>query len=160
NQKGRAVIGKWRDQTAKFNINSDGWNAVRNYTAKRLPGITRIAVIGDSYVLAINVDPESAMSAVLERGLVKKGFKAEVYPFGNWRGSASHYLAMMRYVRARFSPDLYIINIVHGDIPESFASADRAIYFGVRESGDSFEEVPPVMYQPSPVRRLIGHLAI
>ena len=116
-------------------------------------------MIGDSYVLAMNVDTAAAMTAMLESSLLKRGMKVEVYPFGNWSASASHYLAMMRYARVRFSPDLYI-NIVHADILESLTIPDRAIYFSVRANGDSFEEVPPKVYQPSSVRRLIGHLAI
>ena len=102
------------------------------------------------------------MSAVLENALLQRGLKIEVYPFGISSASASHYLAIMRYVRARFSPDLYIVNIVHNDIQDSLAATtgDRAIYFGVRQSGDSFEEVPPKIYQPSLLRRIIGHWAI
>jgi len=70
--------------------------------------------------------------------------------------------SVMRYVRARFSPDLYIVNIVHNDIQDSLAATtgDRAIYFGVRQDGDSFKEVPPKIYQPSLLRRIIGHWAI
>lgn len=160
NQKGTSVVGKWGDHKAKFNINSDGWNAVRDYTPQRSAGTTRLAVIGDSIVLATNVDPSSSMSAFLERALLKRDMNVEVYPFGQWSASASHYLVMMRYVRKRFSPELYIITIVHGDISESIADPARSIYFGVRENGDSFEEVPPQPYQPSSNRRLIGHLAI
>jgi len=160
NQTGTYVIGKLRNHTSRFTINSDGWNATRDYTAERASTVKRIAVIGDSYVLALNVDPSAAMSALVEKDLLARGFKTEVYPFGNWSASAGHYLAIMRYARARFSPDLYIINLVHGDIPESFATLDRAIYLGIRENGDSFEEVPPRMYAPSFTRRLLGHFAI
>ena len=58
NQKGTSVVGKFGEQKAKFNINSDGWNAVRNYTPQRSVGTTRLAVIGDSIILATNVDNE------------------------------------------------------------------------------------------------------
>jgi len=162
NQTGTWIVGKWGDNKATFHMNSDGWNAVRDYTAQKIPGTTRVAVIGDSYVEALNVEPAAAMSAVLENARLQRGLKIEVYPFGISSASASHYLAMMRYVRARFSPDLYIVNIVHNDIQDSLAATtgDRAIYFGVRQDGDSFEEVPPKIYQPSLLRRIIGHWAI
>jgi lysophospholipase L1-like esterase len=161
NQTGTTVLGKWAEYKVPFHINSDGWNAIRNYTAKPETGVTRIAVIGDSYVEALNVAPSSAMASVLERNLLQTGRKIEVYPFGISSSSASHYLDMMRYVKSRFSPNLYVITVVHNDIQDSLSdNPHRAIYFSIRRNGTSFEEVPPKIYQPSLVRRAIGHLAI
>src|SRR5262249_44437649 len=48
------------------------------------------------------------------------------------------------------------------DIQDSLTTEDlsRAIYFSIRRNGNSFEEVPPKIYQPSLLKRAIGHLAI
>jgi len=154
------VVGKSGEDKAQYYINSYGWNAIRDYTEQRDQATTRIAVIGDSYVEALNVPLVAAMASVLERALLQTGRRIEVYSFGISTASASHYLAMMRYVAKRFSPDLYILKIVHNDIRDSLAIEDRAIYLGVRQTRGSFEEVAPQLYRPSRLRRIIGHSAI
>lgn len=159
NQSGTFVVGKFGEEKARYNINSDGWNAVRNYREKRDQATTRIAVIGDSYVEALNVPPDEAVAAVLERAL-SPTTRVEVYSFGISGASLSHYLAMMRYVRSRFSPDLYVINVVHNDFEDSLATAGRAMFHSLGRAGDSYEEVTPEAYRPSLFRRIIGHFAI
>jgi len=159
NQTGTWVVGTIGDNKAKYRINSDGWNAIADYREKRDQATTRIALIGDSFVEALNVPPEEAVSAVLERALSRSG-KVEVYPFGISGASLGHYLAILRYVRQRFSPDLYIINIVHNDFHESLATADRSVFHGLRRTGSSYEEVLPQTYRPSSFRRIIGQSAL
>jgi GDSL-like Lipase/Acylhydrolase family len=159
NQAGTFVIGKFGDEKSHFRINSDGWNAPSDYKATRSQGTIRIAIIGDSYVEALNVQPSKGIGAVLEKVLLRRT-RVEVYSFGISGASLSHYLALMRYVRSRFCPDLYIINIIHNDFVESLATEKRAIFHGVRRVGDSYEEVSPKIYQPSRFRRIMGHLAL
>ena len=159
NQTGTYVVGAFGGNKARYQINSDGWNATRDFKSKRDPGTIRIAVIGDSYVEAFQVPPEEAMSAVLEKNLLRY-FALEVYPFGISGASLSQYMAKMRYVRNRFNPDLYIINIVHKDFPESLTSKDRTILQSIRTTGEGFEVVKPITYQPSPVRRIFARSAV
>jgi hypothetical protein len=158
NQTGTWVVGRFGDDKAQYHINSHGWNATRDYSEQRNPGTSRIAVIGDSYIEALNVPPEAAVAGVLEKRLSRIS-KVEVYPFGVSGAALSHYLAMMRYVRARFSPDLYIINIVHNDFEESLPIMGRAVFHAVHPVGDSYQEVPPEKYRPVLFRRMMGHLA-
>lgn len=159
NQTGTWVVGRFGNNKARYSINSDGWNAVRDYSRNRQPGTLRIAVIGDSFIEALNVSPEGAVAAVLEKNLSRIS-KVEVYPFGVSGASLSHYLVMMRYVRAQFSPDLYIINIVHNDFTESLSRSDRAVFYAVRPTHESYEEVPPKTHQVILSRRILGHSAI
>lgn len=158
NQTGTWVVGRFGDDKAHYHINSDGWNATRDYNEQRNPGTSRIAVIGDSYIEALNVPPEAAVAALLEKRLSPIS-NVEVYPFGVSGAALSHYLAIMRYVRARFSPDLYIINIVHNDFEESLPIMGRAVFHAVHRVGNSYEEVPPKKYQPALFRRMMGHFA-
>jgi hypothetical protein len=159
NQTGTWVVGRFGDEKTRYHINSDGWNATRDFSEKRDPGTVRIAVIGDSYIEALNVPPEASIAALLESHLSHRD-KVEVYPFGVSGASLSHYLALMRYVRTRFSPDFYIVNIVHNDFEDSLPRVDRPVFHAVRRAGDSYEEVPPKEYHPILSRRIIGHLAI
>lgn len=159
NQTGMFVVGKFGDYKTQYRINSDGWNSSRNYAEKRDLAIMRIAIIGDSYVEALNVSQEAALAAVLEKHLARIG-KVEVYAFGVSGASLAHYLAIMRYVRLQFSPDLYIINIVHNDFDESLSRKDRVFFHAVRPVGDSYEEVTPQKYRPTLLRRMTQHFAI
>ena len=158
-QAGTYVIGAFGEIKARYQINSDGWNAIRDFKGNRDLKVMRIAVIGDSYVEALQVPPEEAMSAVLEKSLLHK-FSLEVYPFGISGASLSQYLATMRYVRNRFNPDLFIINIVHNDFQESLTRNGQAHFHSVRKSGKGFEEVKPVMYKPSLAKRLFARSAV
>lgn len=160
NQAGTFVVGKFGQEKAHFHINSDGWNSTRDYRESRdHSAAVRIAIIGDSYVEALNVQPTNAVGAVLEKALSYTS-EVEVYSFGISGASLSHYLAIMRYVHSRFLPDLYIINIVHNDFDESLATGDRAMFHGLRRAGSSYEEVPPTIYQPSWFRRIVGNSAM
>ena len=136
------MVGRFGDQKAPYQINSDSWKAIRDYSEKRHPGTVRIAVIGDSYIEALNAPPEAAVAAVLEKRLSRRG-QGRGVSLRVSGASLGHYLAMMRYVRTRFSPDFYIINIVHNDFEDSLPRMDRAVFHAVRRAGDSYEEVPP-----------------
>ena len=83
-----------------------------------------------------------------------------MYPLGVSGASLGHHLAMMRYVRTRFSPDFYIIKIVHNDFEDSLSRIDLTAFHAVRRAADSYEEVPPKKYQPLLSRRIIGHSTI
>jgi hypothetical protein len=156
------VVGALGEIKAKYHINANRWNATRDYNEPRDPVNTRIAVIGDSYIEAFQVPPAAAMPAMLEKGLMRRYERdnLEVYSFGISGASLSHYLAIMRYVRRKFQPDLYIINIIHNDFQDSLAAPERAIFHSVRGAGDTFEEVQPQKYQPSSIRRIVGVSAV
>src|SRR5258705_6500747 len=52
---------------ARFRLNNRGWNSPRDYARLRRPGVVRIAVVGDSYVEALQVDVERSLGPELER---------------------------------------------------------------------------------------------
>lgn len=160
NQMGTFVIGALGNIKADYRINSDGWNAIRDFKKQADAGVTRIAIIGDSYVEAFQVQPEEAIAALLEKSF-SHDLPVEVYPFGISGASLSQYLATVHYVQNRFHPDFYIINIVHNDFWEAFTRADRNKHFqSIKWTGKSFEIVKPEFYEPSSIRRLLARSAV
>jgi GDSL-like Lipase/Acylhydrolase family len=136
--------GNFAQQRGKWRINNDGWNSPVDYFTEKKPGVKRIAVIGDSYVEAWQVDAEKSYPSLLADSL---GSKYEVYSFGVSQSPLSQYVHVARdYVEKKYSPDIYIFNLVHNDFHESInGMAYIPMYMTVKLNKDSsFTEVPPV----------------
>ena len=91
-----------------------GWNYPIDYypiNDKKL-----IAVIGDSYIEAFQVDVDKNYPFLLREKL-KNDY--EVYAFGKSGAPLSQYLHISRYVNRHFDPDILIFNLVHNDFDES-----------------------------------------
>jgi hypothetical protein len=137
---GMITVGPLAKHRARWRTNNHGWNSpVDYYTKKNRP---RIAVIGDSYIAAFQVDVDKSYPALLGKDLSDQ---YDVYQFGVSGAPLSQYLHMSRYVKEVFSPDILIFNIVHNDFYESLISAnpgnDRWMRLRIR--GDQVEEVRP-----------------
>ncbi|MBN1428503.1 MAG: SGNH/GDSL hydrolase family protein [Anaerolineae bacterium] len=164
NQTGVWVVGATGEIQGHYQINAAGWNAIREYDSHKPADTFRIAVIGDSYVEALQVDVAQSFPAVLESilqaSLPCNGYSTiEVYGFGYSGAQLAQYLNMMRYVDKRYHPDLYVINIVGNDFDESIVNPyPRFMSFRQDENGE-FVEVPPVPYS-SPVRSFMKKFAL
>jgi hypothetical protein len=142
-KRGTWTKGNLAQQRGRWRINNDGWNSAIDYTPEKKPGVTRVAVIGDSYIEAWQVDAEKNYPALLGKSL---GDKYEVYSFGVSGSPLSQYLHVSRYVEQKYSPDIYIFNLVHNDFHESIKGlAYIPQYMTVQMDNDStFTEVKPV----------------
>jgi hypothetical protein len=126
---------------ANWRINNEGWNSPVDYFAEKKDGVTRIAIIGDSYIEAFQVDIDRSYPYVLSDLL---GEKSEVYSFGISGAQLSQYLHIARYVEKKFSPDVYIFNIVHNDFDESInGTPNKRMFLTVKYESGSFTEIQP-----------------
>ncbi len=135
---------------AKFRINSNGWNSqYENYTIKKPQGKKRIALIGDSYIAAFQVNYDNSVAEKLEKKLGSRN--TEVYRFGIDGAPLSQYLEMLREEVVHFSPDIVIINIVHNDFDESYKfipGVFRSSFLKyVIENNKVSKEILPTQYQ-------------
>jgi hypothetical protein len=62
--------------------NAAGLRADRDYAAAMRPGLFRVSMFGDSFVLGSDVDQRDAPAVQLEQILQQRGFDAEVLNFG------------------------------------------------------------------------------
>lgn len=120
-------------------INAHGMRDVERAVAKE-PGTYRVAVLGDSYVEALQVDREKAFPAIVERKLaeVLRPRRVEVLNFGcSGYGTAQELLQLKHRVKA-FAPDLVLLAFLPGnDLTDNFKELDpdvRRPYF-VRRDG-------------------------
>ena len=141
-----------RDEiAARFRINAQGWNSGHDaYAREKTPGMTRVAVIGDSYVEALQVDHDRSFCELLEQRL---GSGVEVYRFGIGGAPLSQYLYMLRNEVLAYAPDVVVLNLVHNDFAESYGfkpGAYTSAFFklDVRD-GVVRGEIPPAPWAPS-----------
>lgn len=114
NKSGVYTTGKFAQQKARWRINNHGWNSPVDYT--RAKNRKRIAIIGDSYIEAFQVDVDKSYPSLLRE---KLGDEFDVYSFGKSGAPLSQYLNISRYVNSYFNPDILIFNIIHNDFDGS-----------------------------------------
>lgn len=140
------IKGRWR-------INNAGWNSRVDYVKeKHRP---RIAIIGDSYVEAFQVDLENSFPELLRTEL---GDQVDIYQFGISGATLAGYLRISRYVREQYDPDVLIFNLCHNDFVPSVAlpGDPKSIRSRVLVDGNVTRELAPKPYQPSFWRRLLA----
>lgn len=105
--------GTYREEgEALVRINSDGWRD-RERTRAKPPNVVRIAVLGDSFMEAVQVDFESTFSALLERELndcQAYGKRAvEVLNFGVSSYGTAQQLLTLRERVWPYAPDVVLL---------------------------------------------------
>jgi hypothetical protein len=150
-REGLVTIGPLAQQRAKWRINNHGWNSPVDYHERKSKG--RIAIIGDSYIAALQVDITKSYPALLGHKLADH---YDVYQFGHQGAPLSQYLHMNRYVKKTYSPDILIFNVVHNDFHQSIDLYNPNDVYWLRLSirNGAIEEIPPkpdysfVQYNP------------
>jgi hypothetical protein len=119
-QPNQTGVRRVRDEiAAPFTINSQGWNSGRgDYRTERNAGVGRIAILGDSFVEALQVPATESLAEQLERSLAPEPW--EVYRFGVAGAPLSQHLLMLEKVVAPYAPDLIVIVLIHNDFLQSF----------------------------------------
>ena len=152
---GRYVRGEWGQINAVFHINNEGWNSTQDYHPARRD-TPRIAVIGDSYVEAEQVDVWAAFPEVAQAARPD----LEIYRFGIGGASLTQYRHMAGYVRDRFAPDGVVVLLTWNDYNESLQTIYEGRFWEVAYRDGAWLDVPPgdvrlrVEISPAPPPRL------
>ncbi|MEN8128858.1 MAG: SGNH/GDSL hydrolase family protein [Pseudomonadota bacterium] len=161
NQKGIYIKGVNSEIKARYRINSDGWNSPYEYSRKKSDKVYRIAVIGDSYVEALQVDYDKSFPYLLEMKLSKTdNCEFEVYSFGHSGANLIQYLNVLRNAVVQLRPDLVIYNIVYNDFQESLYGYARKDNWSVSIKGKSINQVPPIPLNTHLIKRIISKSAL
>ncbi len=140
-QNGKYIKGT--EMKAIYKINNEGWNSTHNYKTDKASETLRVAVVGDSFVEAFQVDYDKSYPYVLENHLKESGIKSEIYSFGHSGSNLVHYLETLKYVDQHFKPDLYIVNIVDNDFKESFYGIARKDNWSVTLANTKIDQISP-----------------
>ncbi|WP_420264175.1 SGNH/GDSL hydrolase family protein [Candidatus Magnetominusculus dajiuhuensis] len=133
---GLFTAGNLAQLRVKWHINGDGFRSDIAYSTEHKKPL--IAVIGDSFVEALQVNMKDTMASKLKD---KLHGQFDVYSFGVNGASLSQYLQTSRYVNKRFAPDILVFNIVHNDFDESLCSMIlMSGFMCLEENGTGFTE--------------------
>jgi lysophospholipase L1-like esterase len=154
---GVSTFGRFGQQQGRWHVNDAGWLSDVEYHTKAERVKPLIAVIGDSYVEALQVDHDKNFVALLREAL---GDSFDVYAFGLSDTPLSGYLHLARYVDRVYDPDVLIVTLCYNDFDESV----RELHFGpnflqvsVRDS--SVVEIQPVPRTYNRLKRFLFHFA-
>ena len=141
NESGLFTIGKFAQIQTIWTVNNYGWNFPIDYH-KNTEEKKIIAVIGDSFVEAFQVNSEKSYPYLLRKKLMPE---YDVFAFGISGSPFSQYLNMSRYVNELFDPDILIFNIVHNDFTESIKklSPGRSYFMQLVITDQKISETTP-----------------
>jgi lysophospholipase L1-like esterase len=148
--------GVWRvrdEIAAPYRINRQGWNSgIGDYAVPRQPGVRRIAVVGDSYVEALQVAYDRSLGERLSADLAAGGSAVEVYRFAISGAPMSQYLQMIEHEVVHYRPDWVVVLIVHNDFDESYkfkTGRYTSSFLKLRvEEGRVVGEIQPLAWHP------------
>lgn len=93
---------------ARLTTNHDGL-ADRAYTLEKPAGVTRIAVLGDSYSMASGVDTDRSYHALIEQQLQQQGNKIEIINFAVGGYGLERYNAVLQHIVPAWHPDAILL---------------------------------------------------
>lgn len=142
---------------APFRINQNGWNSAHERYVREKGHQSRIAVIGDSYVEALQVPYDASVAERLE-GFC--GGRCEAYRFGLSGAPLSQYWHVLRREAASFDPDWAVVVVVQNDFDESFTFRERqrqSAFLKLRMEANrvtgEIEPSPPVVPWHEPLKQ-------
>jgi hypothetical protein len=128
-------------------INNYGYATDKFFQEKSINSKPVIAVIGDSYVEALQVKNSDAFHAILDDKFENYDF----YPIGISGSPLSQYLAFAKFASNYFRPEVYIFLIIDNDFDESFENVKKAPGF---HYFDDITGLKLVEYKPSKIKQL------
>ncbi len=139
-KEGMMSYGPSAKHRANWRINNFGWNSLLDY--KKEKSKPRIAVIGDSFIEAFQVDVDKSFPALMGVKLEKD---YEVYHLGKSGSPLSQYLHISRYAAKHFDPDILIITVVHNDFLESLElfNGGNTQFLLLKDGADGIAEIAP-----------------
>ncbi len=162
NQSGTYISGEDQQIKGRFRINAQGWNSPYDYEQQKPPGTFRIAVIGDSYVEALQVDFDKSFPYLLEKKLSKKNpqKRLQSYSFGHTGANLAQNLVVFKNASQLYRPDLAVLFLIHNDFLESFEGHGRVDNSTLRLEGGSYVLVPPRPADTMQMKRLFRNSAL
>jgi hypothetical protein len=109
--------------------NRHGFND-REHAFRAAPGVTRIAVLGDSFVWGDGVESSVIWTNKLARLLTEKGIAAEVLNWGKSGWSTLHEFRFLKTEGIHYDFDLLLVGFVVNDPVMNESQAKRFIYPG------------------------------
>ena len=150
--------------TWKFSIvtkkhsNNYGFLCDHNYHRRTEKSPPIMAIIGDSYVAALQVENSKTMHGLLSK---KVGTSGKIYSFGSTGAPLSTYLAYAEYVHNEFHPNSMVFIIIGNDFDESllrYKQVPGFHYFQMSRDGKLF--LKRIDYSPGIIKKIARQSAL
>lgn len=161
-QSGRYLTGDY--VRGVYTFNSQGWNHRRDYRVRKPAGAIRIALVGDSQVESMQVDPGETMYVVAESLMHRADRPVEWYALGtSGYGTSQEYDVIRRYA-LDYQPDVVILLFVQNDLFDTspyLASMEPFIAKYSLDENDSLTfEFPTTQWAPHWTHRAVAMSAV
>ena len=110
-------------------LNRYGFND-QEYTLRKAPGLTRIAVLGDSFIWGVGVEDQVIWTNKLARLLNQNGVKSEILNWGKPGWSTLDEYRFLKSDGIRYDFDLLLVAFVVNDTVMDDSNIKRFIYTG------------------------------
>jgi lysophospholipase L1-like esterase len=108
----------------RFHFNSEGMRDVEHIYDKP-PGVYRIAVIGDSFVNAQEVELEDTFFRRLQHNLGGQGYNVEVLGFGVRGFGTDQEYRLLENFALKYLPDLVVLAFVSNDVRNNSLALEK-----------------------------------
>jgi hypothetical protein len=115
--------------SARSKLNRYGFND-REHSLRKAPGITRISVLGDSFIWGVGVEDQVIWTNKLARLLSQNGVKSEILNWGKPGWSTLDEYRFLKSDGARYDFDLLLVGFVVNDPVMDGSNIKRFIYTG------------------------------
>jgi hypothetical protein len=139
----------------KKHVNNYGFLNDQNYSTEDKSPL--LAIIGDSYVEAAQVENKNSMHGILSQKAVGKG---RIYSFGASGSPLSTYLAYANYATKEFNANALVFIIVGNDFDESLTKYKNAPGFHYFSGASDRLDLVRKDYQPTLIKRLSRQSAL
>jgi len=113
----------------KSRLNRHGFND-QDHSFRKAPGITRIAVLGDSFIWGAGVEDQVIWTNKLARMLIQNGVASEILNWGRSGWSTLHEYRFLKSEGARYDFDLLLVGFVINDPVMDDSQVNRFICSG------------------------------
>lgn len=135
------------DGSWKFETNAQGFRNRKDFDYDKPDGVLRILSLGDSHTQGYEVRQDFTYSAVMERYLNERGYKAEVLNTGVSGFSTAEQLAFLENEGVKYDPDFVVVGFYANDFEDNI----KAGLFRLDENGalsvEKTEHIPGVKIQ-------------
>lgn len=126
---------KSADVNIRFEINSQGMRADRDFPYAKPAGLARIVSLGDSFTVGYEVDSDETFSSVLERELRASGRNVEVMNAGVSGFSTAEECVYFERELRKYDPDLVLISFYGNDFVDNVRTGLFRLEDGELEGG-------------------------
>lgn len=135
--------GHENSQPVLWDVNRYGWRG-GDWPLKKAADVYRVALLGDSYVEALQVEEESTFGALTEKKLMEQtGRKVEMMNFGRSCAAQSEELLVLKQDILKFNPDMVVL-----------------FYFAVNDIGDLHPATSLTLMRPFYTENSDGSLSL